>query len=74
MLQLEPAPKEVGQLLVGEKSPLIVTPVMLIAAIPMSVKVTVCAALVDPTACPANVRLPGETCAEEIPLPVKLTD
>jgi hypothetical protein len=73
MLQLEPAPKEVGQLLVGEKSPLIVTPVMPIAAIPMSVKVTVCAVLLAPTACPANVTLPGETCAAGIPVPARLT-
>jgi hypothetical protein len=49
------------------------TPEMLIAAVPIFVKVTVCAVPATPTACPANVTLLGEICAEGTPVPVRLT-
>jgi hypothetical protein len=50
------------------------TPVTLIATELLFVKVAVWAGPVVPTACPENVRVPGETSAKGTPFAAKVTD
>src|SRR5947209_3737264 len=59
MLQLAPAFKVAGQLLVWAKSPLAAMPFRVRVPPPLLVKVTDWAPLVVPTFCVAKVRLPG---------------
>ena len=59
MVQLTPAAKLLPQLLVCEKSPLAVMELNVTAPAVSLVAVTVCAALLVPTFCDANVRLVG---------------
>jgi hypothetical protein len=61
--QFAPTAKEAVQLLVWEKSPLMLT-TGLIAAFPVTATVTGCVELVVPTNCCPNGRLLGVTCAE----------
>ena len=62
--QLAPAATALPQVAVWEKSPAFVPvmpiPVMLKLALPVLVRVALCAALVVPVVCEANVRLEGE--------------
>jgi hypothetical protein len=63
MVQLLPPATLVPQVLVSAKSPLATIDVTAKVAVLPLVMVTVCAALVEPTACELKVRLPGETAA-----------
>lgn len=64
MMQLSPGSTEEPQVLVWLKSPewvpTIVISLTFKAAVPLLVSTTACAALAEPTACEANVRLVGE--------------
>jgi hypothetical protein len=69
--QLDPAPKEAPQPLVGTNSvPAAATLVIVSATLPVLLSVTACAALVVPTVCVANVSAFGETPAAAVPAPV----
>ena len=73
-VQLEPAARVAGQLLVIEKSPVRRTLVKLKGVVPTFDKTRFCAVLDDPTICAPKVRLTGETtAAKPIPVPVRLT-
>ena len=76
MVQLAPAATELPQLLVWAKSPLALMAVILRAALPELLSVTVCGALVVPCAWLPKVRLTGERPATgplADPVPVRLT-
>lgn len=73
IVQLPLTANEAPQLLVWAKSPLVAMLVMVSAAVPLLVSVTVCAAEVVPTFWPAKVRLAGESpAAGAMPVPLKL--
>lgn len=81
IVQLPPATTELPHVFVWAKSPtfvpLKVRVVTLKAALPELVRVTACAALLEPTAWLEKVRLVGErlaTGAVLVPVPVRLTD
>ena len=70
MLQAPPAATDDPQLLVCAKPALAVIDVILSAKLPELLSVTTCGELVVPTACEANVRLVGDSCATaEMPVP-----
>jgi hypothetical protein len=74
MVQLAPALTEVPQVLVWEKSPLAVMLEMVSEALPVLVRVTVCAALLVPSIWAAKVREEDDKLtADAVPVPVKLT-
>jgi len=74
MGQEKPAARPAPHELVWEKSPLTATLVMLRASLPPFVRNTICALLLDPTACAAKVNEVGERLAAVVmPLPVRLT-
>jgi hypothetical protein len=62
------------QVLVSEKSPLVLMPLMLRVALPVLLRVTFCGLLLVPTACAENVNEVGERLtAGAVPVPVRLT-
>jgi hypothetical protein len=76
IVQLFPAAIDDVQVVVAAKSPLVVTPLFVTAAVPLFLTVTVMPALVVPVACCGNVRLVGETVIEPpvlVPLPLRVT-
>jgi hypothetical protein len=79
MTQFAPAATLVPQVLVWANSPDAAMEVIARGAVPELVRVTVWAALVEPSACEANVRFVGESVTEgavvtcEIPVPVNGT-
>src|SRR5580700_6186124 len=73
MLQVAPAPSTLVQLPVSEKLLLAAMLIMVKGALPVLVKVTVCAALGVLTNCAAKVRLEGErVAAGTTPVPLRL--
>jgi len=72
IVQLAPALRAVPQLFVWEKSPLAAMLLIANPALPLLVKVTACAVLVDVTSWPLNVRLVEERDTAG-PSPVPLT-
>ena len=70
IVQLAPAATEVPQVLVWAYCALAAMLVTLSAAVPEFVSVTVCAALLVPTAWLANVRLVGERLTPALPPPL----
>jgi hypothetical protein len=75
MVQVPPAATLLPQLLVCAKSPLVVMPPTLSAALPVLDSVTVCELLVDFTKSAAKVSVRGETPATgtDSPVPVRVT-
>ena len=75
-VQLLPAATLVPQVLVSEKAPLAVMLLMLSAAFPVFLSVTVCVALVVPRACDVKVNKVGDRLAAGLktPVPVRLAD
>jgi hypothetical protein len=72
--QLDPIARDDLQVVVRVKLPLMAVLMLLSAAVPVFVKVTVCAALVVPTVCAANVRLVVERLAMgAVPVPERVT-
>jgi len=62
------------QVLVSEKSPLVVMLLTLSVALPVFSRVTFCALLFDPTSCAANVKEVEERLATAaVPVPLRLT-
>jgi hypothetical protein len=74
MVQLAPAATELPQVLVWEKSPLAVTLEMVSEALPVSVRVTLCAALPVPDIWSGKVSEEDDKLTRgTIPVPLKLT-
>jgi hypothetical protein len=74
MVQEAPAATLEPQVLVWEKSPLVLTPETVRFARPVLVRVTLWGLLLVPTACDANVKDVGERLtAGPPPVPVRLT-
>jgi hypothetical protein len=79
IVHFAPAATELPQVCVSAKSPEALIDVMESAAVPEFVSVMVCAALVEPVVCEANVRLVGErvTAGDVVigraPVPLKAT-
>jgi hypothetical protein len=76
MAQFPPAARELPQLSVSAKSPLVMMLVMVRVAVPVFDSVTVCAALVVPTVWLAKVSEVGERLAvvvDSVPVPVRPT-
>ena len=73
MVQEELAPTLEPQVLVWEKSPLIVMLLIVRVALPVFVSVTFCGLLLLPSACDANVNEVGDTLAPgTAPVPERL--
>jgi hypothetical protein len=71
--QTDPAAKEVPQVLVWEKSPLMAMLVIVKLAFPVLLTVTACGALMEPTNIPLKLRLLAESEAMgAVPTPLKL--
>jgi hypothetical protein len=73
ILQVAPVATLLLQVLVAAKSPEVVIDAMLKAAWPELVSVMVCAELVEPVACAANVRLVGVSVAAAVGTATTLT-
>jgi hypothetical protein len=71
IVQLAPTAREVPQLLVSEKPPVLEMPLMVAAELPLFVRVTVWVPLVCPTRVPPNDTLPADVTTGHTPVPVR---